>query len=154
MADELALKIVEQLMNDFNYHYRMVSVDRLSELESDLTAKFNEGCFDEEFYQERLMSFTFHPPQETGEINSIIIIAVPQPIVHVIFEFNAKKHLVRIPPTYDTRVNVEIQHDLQHILEPEGYDVTPANLPLKLLAAGSGLVKYGRNNIGYVPGMG
>ena len=76
MNDASVLNRVEQLMNRFSYLYRIVSVNRLSELESDLTLKINEGCFDEEFCQERLKSFTFHPPQETGEFRSILILTL------------------------------------------------------------------------------
>lgn len=43
---------------------------------------------------------------------------------------------------------------LTKVLEPAGYQATPSLLPLKSLAAHSGLAVYGRNNICYVPGMG
>jgi len=154
MTDELVLKKVEQLMDDLSYHFRVVSVNRLSELESELAAKANEGCFDAEFYQERLTSFAFHPPQRLSGAKSIIIIAIRQPMVVVIFEWNGKDHSVRIPPAYDVIAEAETQHRLEEILQPEGYTVAPATLPLKLLAARSGLVEYAKNNICYVPGMG
>ncbi len=154
MTIEILLNNVGQLMSGLNYHYRFVSVSRLSELESELNAKAREGYFDKEFYQVVLSSFTFHTPKDMENASSIIIIAVPQPIVLVVFEFNRKHYRVRIPPTYDTQVNVEIQHQLEQILHPHGYSIAPVNLPLKLLATRSGLVKYGRNNISYIPGLG
>ena len=43
---------------------------------------------------------------------------------------------------------------LQAQLEAGGYRLWDANLPKKLLAARSGLARYGRNNIAYIPGMG
>lgn len=154
MTDEFVSKKVERLMNDLGYHFRVVSANRLSELESELAAKAGEGCFDEEFYQERLTSFAFHPPEHLAGAKSIIVIAARQPLVVIIFEWNREDHSVIIPPTYDTSANAEAQRRLEEILQPEGYAVAPAIVPLKLLAARSGLVHYAKNNICYVPGMG
>jgi epoxyqueuosine reductase len=154
VSDKFILNKVKQFMNDHEYHYRIVSTNRLSDLESELSAKAAEGCFNNEFYQERLISFKFRPPADVGKADSIIVIAVPQPIVDVIFEFKGKQHSVTIPPTYDVRADDEIRHQLEQILQPDGYHFTRVNLPLKLLAARSGLVKYGRNNICYASGMG
>ena len=43
---------------------------------------------------------------------------------------------------------------LSRHLEPEGYRIWPAVLPLKLLSVRSGLARYGRNNITYIEAMG
>jgi epoxyqueuosine reductase len=61
-----------------------------------------------------------------------------------------------LPPTYlgATEVLRQIEGLLAECLAPEGYYVAPARLPRKILAVRSGLAEYGRNNIGYVPGMG
>jgi epoxyqueuosine reductase len=43
---------------------------------------------------------------------------------------------------------------MEEVLIPEGYDIKKARIPEKMLASYSGLMQYGRNNIGYVRHMG
>ncbi len=154
MTDELVLKRILSSMGDTRYRVRAISISRLSEVEHELQGLVAEGLFDDEFYHERLTSFTFHPPDHLNNARSILVIAMPQPAVVLKFEWNGKDRSVQIPPTYDSRADVETEHRLRQILEPEGYTIARTVLPLKLLAARSGLMKYGKNNICYVPGMG
>jgi epoxyqueuosine reductase len=126
----------------------------LSEAQDELTQRYHEGLFDEEYYQERLTAFEFNPTAYLEGAQSVVIVAVPQPIVVVMFECQDAEVPVVIPPTYDTRVNTVLKNHLDEIIGPEGYRCIPALLPLKLFAVRSGLVQYGRNNICYMPGKG
>jgi epoxyqueuosine reductase len=48
----------------------------------------------------------------------------------------------------------QVQDLLTQLLGEKGYNVAKTTLPLKLLSGRSGLVQYGRNNVGYVSGLG
>lgn len=72
----------------------------------------------------------------------------------VAFHLRGKSFPIFIPPTYLYYPNLRAEEILKRILSPGGYQTARTNLPLKLLAARSGLGSYGKNNICYVPGMG
>jgi epoxyqueuosine reductase len=100
--------------------------------------------------------FSFDPPADLPGAKSIIIVAVPTPQMRIGFNWKGNPIAVTVPPTYvsytprtDNTINI-----LTKWFNQEGYDLVKSQLPLKTLAAGSGLAKYGRNNICYVPGMG
>jgi len=133
---------------------RFVPVKHLKELEGELAVKHKNGCFSEDFYNERLTSFKFEIPTTFIEAKSIIIIAVPQPAVILLFRRNDIDQQVLIPPTYDYSSNTEMKKKLEDILIPEGFNLLTSFLPLKLLAVKSGLADYGRNNLCYIPGRG
>ena len=136
------------------YIAKVVPAEHLKELEDELTLRKMIETFDENFYEERLTSFKYKPATVFPDARSIIIIAVPQPTVVVMFRWQGKDCSVYIPPTYDISINDEVKKELEVILTPEGYNIEPAVLPLKLLAVRSGLAEYGRNNICYIPGKG
>jgi len=61
-----------------------------------------------------------------------------------------------LPPTYavyDPK-RIRIERLVAEAVGQNGYKIAATMLPLKLLAAKSGLAEYGRNNIAYVNGMG
>jgi epoxyqueuosine reductase len=150
-AKKLLLRIAEQ-----GYQARLVSTQRLQDLQEGIEEHYRQGMFDEEFHQERLSSFDFQIPDSLPEATSIIVVAVPRPQSQVIFKWNGESHTLILPPTYvayDGTRNM-VEDIVKGILEPKGYHIAPARLPLKLLAVRSGLGSYGRNNICYVPGMG
>ena len=136
------------------YVAKVVSIEHIKELEDELTIRNRIDRFDENFYKERLTSFKFNPDTILPDTKSVIIIAVPQPTVIIIFRINEKGQQVIIPPTYDYSINNEIESCLKKILHPGGYNLCPAYIPLKLIAVRCGLAEYGRNNICYIPGKG
>ncbi|MBC7264594.1 MAG: epoxyqueuosine reductase [Chloroflexi bacterium] len=138
------------------YKGRIVSIRRLPDLQKEIEGLYKQGLLDEGFYQERLAWFTFSPPDSLPEPRSIIVIAIPQPQIQVIFSWNEGALALLVPPTYVAyrEVNQRVEDLLAAFLRPERYQVTQAALPLKPLAVRSGLGCYGRNNICYVHGMG
>lgn len=151
-VEELLLHLAER-----GYQGRVVSIQRLRELQEEIEGRYRQGLFDKEFYQERLASFDFQIPDSLPEAMSLIVVAVPRPQSQAVFTWNGKSWALILPPTYvayeETRKRVEDL--LAEILDTKGYHVVRARkLPLKLLAVRSGLGWYGRNNICYVPGMG
>lgn len=148
------LKCITSIVEKSGNVSRIVSIGHLKELKEDLKMQHDNGSFSEDFYKERLTSFKFHNPTSFKEAKSIIIIAVPQPTVVLIFRWNGTDQQVIIPPTYDYSANTEMKRRLKEVLNPEGFNLFPTSIPLKLLAVRSGLAEYGRNNICYIPGRG
>lgn len=125
----------------------------LVESSDGLKSRHRQGLFDETFYQERLACFDFCPPEDFRAA-SLVIVAVPQRMVRVVFHGAEQPHDVLLPPTYSHYPDKKVEKLIKGILDPGRFQVVRAALPLKDLAARSGLGEYGRNNICYVPGMG
>lgn len=138
------------------YKAAIVSTRHLLELQKEINGHVKHGLLDKDFFQERLSWFKFTVPENMVEAQSLIVVAVPRPQTQATFIWNGKSQHFMIPPTYtaydETRNKVE--ELLMKVLGEIGYKVARTALPLKLLAARSGLAKYGRNNICYVPEMG
>jgi len=150
---EIISSIFSYIINA-GYVAKVASIEHLNEIEDELTMRKRKDKFDENFYKERLTSFKFTADTVLHDAKSIIIIAVPQPTVVLIFRRNGIDRQVIIPPTYDYSVNIEIEKQLKEIINPEGYNICTTSIPLKLIAVKSGLAEYGRNNICYIPGKG
>ena len=152
-------RFVEKLLlhlTERGYQGRIASIQRLRDLQGEIEGRRRQGLFDKEFYLERLAWFDFQIPDSLPEATSLIVVAVPRPQSQAVFTWNGESQTLILPPTYvayeETRKRVEDL--LAGILDPKGYRIARAKLPLKLLAVRSGLGSYGRNNICYVPGMG
>ena len=134
----------------------ITSITHLKELQQANRRLRRQGFLDEEFYLERLMGFNFEIPESLQDTKSLIVVAIPRLQSQATFSWKGTQLTLPIPPTYtaydETRKQVE--NLIAGVLKAEGYAVSPAGVPLKLLAVRSGLGLYGRNNICYVPGMG
>lgn len=136
---------------------RIVSIQRLKELGTHIKNLHEQNLFDEEFYNEREFSrFEFQSSNTLQNSNSIIVVAYPDPQFNITFNRSGKEFSLIVPPTYlfGKRNDEKIREMLLQVLEPKGYNVVKAMLPLKLLAVRSGLAQYGKNNISYIPEMG
>jgi len=136
------------------FQARTVSISHLAELKEAIDKRYEKGEFSEEFYRERLTDFCFEPPKSFAGARIIIIAAFPQAKIQVVIRLLGKPFPLIIPPTYQYYPNSVAERLLKRILKPAGYRLARTILPLKLLAARSGLGSFGRNNICYVPGMG
>ena len=135
---------------------RVVSIRRLPELQEEIHGRHAQGLLDGEFYRERLAFFSFRPPDDLPVAASLIVVAVPRPQTKIRFTWNGQTLELILPPTYVGHEEILRQTGdlLASLLAQEGHHVARAKLPQKALAVRSGLAEYGRNNIGYVPGMG
>jgi len=154
---------VQRLMDELHstleengYQDRIVSIQHLRDLEEGIEGSRRRGLLNEELYQEYLSGLVFKPPDDLPEARSLIVVAVPQPQIRVIFTWQGESWPFTIPPTYPAyrETDERVGDILSSVLNPEGYRVSQAALPVKYLAVRSGLGEYGRNNICYVPGMG
>jgi epoxyqueuosine reductase len=135
---------------------RIVPIGRLADLQQAICGRYEHGLIEEAFYREQLSPFSFDPPADLPGARSIVIVAVPTPQMRIVFHWQGKLVPVVAPPTYVsyTPRTESVQAILAAWLQHEGYSLAKPRLPLKTLAARSGLADYGRNNICYVPGMG
>lgn len=149
--------LTEKLYNKINsvgLKGKIISTSHLIQLKEDILTKRNDRFLDDIFYKECLSFFKFSPSLSLAGANSIIIVSVPQPKISVSFQWRKNRFYLTIPPTYLHAPDDMVREILEQLLEPYGYRIEQTYLPLKNLAARSGLAEYGKNNITYVPGSG
>ena len=156
IALEAALNKMYNGFEERGLKARIVSIRHLPELQAEVQSRYAQGQLAEEFYQERMDFYRFRPPDDFPSPRCLIVVAVPRPQTPVSFTHDGKSLTLILPPTYSgfSEVIHDIGDCLNSILRGIGYRAVKAVLPLKLLAVRSGLAEYGRNNIGYTPGMG
>ncbi len=138
------------------YRGRVVSITRLHDLADGIEKPHREGLLDDAFYGARLAEYKFEPPDALPGARAMIVVAVRNPHVRFTFTWRGARQQVMVPPTYLRwqETDGKVMRCLDAILGPHGKRVVPAVVPKKLLAVRSGLARYGKNNITYVPGMG
>ncbi len=145
---------IQEGMKQFGYRAKTVSIKHLPEVQDSVGKLVRQGMI-----SERLHS-TWHFYLQTNKnlpgAKTIIIVAMPQPITRIWFEWQGTTYLADIPPDYFARTEYEscAEETLKIALEAAGYKIARAHLALKTLAVRSGLATYGRNNITYIPEMG
>jgi epoxyqueuosine reductase len=150
-ADDLSVRLREH-----GFQTRIVSVSHLQQLQREIESLRSHALLDSQFYQDRLARLNFQIPEGLPNAQSLIVVAVPRPQTRAIFIWNGQRRPLILPPTYTAydATAEQVGNLLAEILGEEGYKSTGTELPLKLLAARSGLGQYGRNNICYVSGLG
>jgi len=142
-------------LEDRGFRGRAVSIRRLGDLQEEIEGWRRQGLLDEQFYQESLSWLSFRPPDSLPGARSVIVVANPQPQIRVVFTWHGETVPLLVPPTYVYREpDRQVEDVVAGILEPEGYALARSRLPVKLLAARSGLAQYGKNNVCYVAGFG
>jgi epoxyqueuosine reductase len=148
-------KLLEPLTKR-GYQFREVSVDHVPALKAEIEGRLRQGELDPEFYKMRLGWFKFQLPDDLPPAQSVIVVAVPRPSTQATFTWKGRRQPLLLPPTYTAydEIAQQVTDAIAGLVKKKGYRVAKTELPLKLLAARSGLTQYGRNNVGYVPGMG
>jgi epoxyqueuosine reductase len=143
-------------LRERGFRARIVSVSHLLELKKEIESLHSHALLDSQFYQDRLVRFNFQILKDLPKAQSLIVVAVPRPQARAIFTWNERRQSLILPPTYASYDNTtrQVENFVAKILGEKGYKSTGTSLPLKLLAARSGLVQYGRNNICYISGLG
>ncbi len=114
------------------------------------------GSIDAGFFEENLTKFRYLEGAAITGSKCVVMAAVPSPISLLPVTLGGRKIDALIPPTY-VRYNSTFKDVLDDMRESAlGADAEAETLkaPLKSLAAHMGLVKYGRNNVSYFPGLG
>ena len=149
---ERLLSLIEQC----GWQGRIVPISHLEDLQREIRNRKDSGLLDDRLFREQLSSFSYETPGTLPTARSIIVVALPVPQIRLYFCWKGSRLAVIVPPTYVgySTITSHVQTVLASWIKPEGFRVAGALLPLKTLAAWSGLTAYGRNNICYVDGMG
>lgn len=147
----------EKLLKDLEqegYPARIIYATHLEDIEQEIASLFDSGIVQRSLYQEVLDHWKYDYASECPEAKSLIIVAMPQPIIKMRLSWQGQPHEIIIPPTYNFKMDRLVIDLINKVLEPEGYQIVRAAVPQKLMAVHSGLSEYGRNNVSYIPGFG
>jgi epoxyqueuosine reductase len=133
-----------------------ISTSRLDQLREEIQDLRNAGALDEKVFNDYLRTMKYQVPSDFPDARSIIVIAVPHPQLRIAFQWKGEKVETVVPPTYAFARDVDerVRKVMSASVAPERLRLEKAILPLKTVAARSGLTLYGRNNIAYVPKRG
>lgn len=140
----------EKLFEENEIKHKIISTNHLKFVEDDINTKYKKGIINDKIFNYYLKSFDYEYKNKDNQ-RAIIITAKPKTISVVFFHYKGRKLNAIIPPTYIYTKDWEL---IYGILKQSFSYVEKVQLPLKLLAAYSGLSWYGKNNIAYFPGMG
>jgi len=127
-------------------------VSAVDAVRAEIEARRQRGELDADFAQENLAFNFLRPPAGAAEWR-VIVVAMPRPAHRVTFTVGERPLAAILPPTY-VRYRATFTEVRDQLAACLGSRVELIDAPLKALAARLGLVRYGRNNIAYAPGMG
>ena len=138
------------------FPHRVVPAARRADLKRDVDAAHASGALSDAVYRSYSRIFDCALPDECAGAHSLIVGALPHPQSRVFFTWRGERFSALVPPTYVgywelTRRAEEV---VNAVLAPLGHWARFARVPQKALAVRTGLARYGRNNITYVPGLG
>lgn len=148
---------IMQKLSSTDLKIGVVSASHLPELGAEINNLHADGALDNSFHARLVNGYLKLEGRAQDNMQTLLVVTQPAPIGSVVFNHNGRKLSAVIPPTYMdySRNPVKIESWLNTILGQYGYSaVWVKQLPEKLLAARSGLAKYGKNNITYVDGLG
>jgi epoxyqueuosine reductase len=152
MLNEIVHRIQDRMLQS-EYKVKTVSIAHLSEIQNSVGKLVRRGLINEQLHE--TWHFYLDTNKKLPEAKTIIIVAVPQLITRLHFEWRGIVHPAEIAPNYIIEADESNAEEiLNSVLKPSGYRIAEAHLALKTLAVRSGLAEYGRNNISYIPGMG
>ncbi|MCG8482489.1 MAG: hypothetical protein MJA31_04200 [Clostridia bacterium] len=147
------MKTLEHLkknMEQEGYKFRVFNIHHITEVKEEIENLNKNDIVDKSVYQEYLMNFEYDLDHHYKDAESIIMIAMPHYPSKMKFVYEHKEMTVVLPPQYAYPVLEEKVFNLvNETLVESNYYIKPVNLPLKYLAAMSGLCKLGRNNLCY-----
>lgn len=120
----------------------------LAEVEADLIELHIKGELSERVFDLYLKNFGYEPSDRLPKARSILVLASPIGRSVIELETKAGKVAAIIPPTYGVHELVaDNEALLAQVLAAAGSGYERARVPLKSLAARTGLGRYGRDNV-------
>lgn len=147
---------VQEWAKTRGYRAAVGNVSLLEEVRNGLRKRREAGEIEAGFYRDNLDIFTYLDGVPLENPRSIILVAVPMPAYVLAFTVGDKRIETILPPTYVRyrKTFAEVRDNLAATLLGSGFRVELLNAPLKALANRLGLLSYGRNNVGYIDGLG
>jgi epoxyqueuosine reductase len=153
MAGKEAPIWIRETMKQAGCEAATVSIVHLQEMQAAISRLVGQGLVNGRLSEN--WKFYLETDTDLSGARTIIVLAVPQPVVRLVFRWQGKDRPAEIAPGYFYRTDETCAEELlKNTLAAAGYEMVRANLALKTLAVRGGLAEYGRNNIAYVPGMG
>lgn len=144
---------ISREMKRCGFKYKSVSISHLPEVQEAVAKLVRQGMISKQLHS--TWHFYLDSNKNLPTAKTIFIIAMPEPITRVKFKWRGHVYYGDIPPNYVYQADENRARDiLNSVLKPHKYQISKAHLALKTLAVRSGLARYGKNNITYVPGMG
>ena len=149
-------KKINPFLEQYDLRGTVLPAARLKDLERDFYQVLDKGLIDTRVRETYLKNFSFTKPDGMETLESIIVISMARPAHRLAVTYEGKKVSTLIPPTYVNyqKINSKVFNLLKSWMGQRSYRVYVARLPLKLVSARSGLIKYGRNNISYIKDYG
>jgi epoxyqueuosine reductase len=140
-------EIVQAWAKTRGYRASVGGVSLLDEVRSALRERREAGEIEAGFYGDNLDIFTYLEG---------VPIAVPKPAYVLTFIVGDKTVETILPPTYVRyrKTFADVRDDFAEAVSGLGFRVGLLNAPLKALGSRLGLLSYGRNNVGYIAGLG
>ena len=149
-------EIVKEWAKTRGYRAAVGSVSLLEVVRNGARKRHEAGEIEAGFYRDNLDIFTYLGGVPLENPRSVILVAVPLPAYVLAFTVGDKRIETILPPTYVRyrKTFAEVRDNLAATLLGSGFRVELLNAPLKALANRLGLLFYGRNNVGYIDGLG
>jgi epoxyqueuosine reductase len=142
------------------YKYRTLPVGRFPALQNEYnTAKNNSQLGRSKMYLDQIAPLNFKAPDDFSNAKSVVVVAAYSKNMYSNFWLDGTSHRIMIPfQYYNDDLNADklkaiIQKDVIKTPGRRIMDIS-SKVPLKLLAARSGLGRYARNSLVFVDGMG
>jgi epoxyqueuosine reductase len=142
------------------YKYRVLPVGRFQALQKEFDAARNNGQLGRnKMYLDQIAPLNFKVPGDFAGAKSVIVVAAYSKNMYSNFWLDGSSHRIMIPFQYYNddlnadRLKAILQKDVIKAAGRRIVDVS-SKVPLKLLAARSGLGRYARNSLVFVDGMG
>ncbi|MEI6795421.1 MAG: 4Fe-4S double cluster binding domain-containing protein [Methanomassiliicoccales archaeon] len=135
-------------------HARLVPMARMKDVQRDILEMRESGQIDPVLYETYFSGYSYTAPESLPEARSLIVVAVPSPTLLVRFETEDGIVETIVPPTYSQGKEVDrrVKEAMQRAMPKARFE--RVFLPVKILAARTGLMRYGRNNNVYMPMLG
>ncbi len=142
------------------YKYRTLSVNRFPALQNEFDSARNNGQLSRnKAFRDQIAPLDFKLPNDFSNAKSVVVVAAYAKNMYANFRMDGNTHRIMIPfQYYDDDLNTDklkgiIQKDIIKTAAGRIVDIS-SKIPLKLLAARSGLGRYARNGLVFVDGMG
>lgn len=135
---------------------RVVAAERMVELRHRVAGVLASGELPGSTARRLSGEVAFAWPGGVPEARAVVVAAAPRPLTRATLTVGGEPREVVVPPHYAGYRTVPdgLAEALGEALAQSGHRAARFEPPLKTLAACSGLARYGRNNVAYVPGLG
>ena len=143
-------------LEDAGYKAKILPIARVDKVVGEMHALFRSDRLNPAFAARYKDKFQLDWRSKYPNARSVIVLAVPVPILRLGFTYRGARREVVVPPGYSyTDIETKVEQLVKKTLGGSGFDCQwLQGVPLKLLSVRSGLCLYGRNNITYCEGLG